>query len=508
MNPKIKRGLPLVVVIGIWALLGNVSHAQHQTPSLEKVLDEGVAACKLLARRQGDTEKFSADLARGYLTTALIGVGRRRDAEALYADEKTKRRYLTAAEDSLVEATGVVPRFVKGTPPRQELIRRQLWAMALARRGDFQGALKQAALFPEQDDAVYFKIRLFRSVSEQQLERKDVAEARKTLEKLATMIRDVEVEQSQVKADYLLDLARLSCQAGELARAREACRGADEILRPLFQADQRSPYGIGVSFRELATFQAQSGEPERARELLEFFRQRVALLKDKREKADLMFDWEIAAARVANLSGRKKEALAAYDRALRWGIRTVELETPNPLTDAVRKSEFLNAMFSLADNSHFNLVALEQLKAGELEAAMKTWERMPLCFNKPSTLLAMAKILHESGDADEARKLAARCAEIIQPEFAAADYVLVTSFVANIHRAVGDDAAARNTLEKLAASARLEESVEARQMAAGELINFHLFPQAYALIQTIESPADRALPLARLAEALVKTDRR
>jgi len=507
MRLTLKGGLPLILVLGIWAMLGNVSHAQQATPSLEKVLAEGVAAYKLLAQRQGDGEKFSADMARAYLTTALIGVGRRRDAESLYADEKTKRLYLTAAEDSLVEITGVVPKIADGTPPQEELLRRHSWAMAFARRGDFRRVFQQVAQYPEQKSAVYYKIRLFRSVVEQQLERKDVAGARNTLEKLAAMIRDVEVEKPGSKADYLIDLARLSCQAGELARAREACRGADEILRRKFPAEQRSPYGIGFSFRELATLQAQSGEPEQARDLLEIFRGRITSLKDEREKADLMFDLEIAAARVANLCGRKKDALAAYDRALKCGIREVELETPNPLTDAIRKSEFLNAMFSLADNSHFKDVALEQLEAGAREAAMKTWEQMPLCMNKPSTLLEMAKILHERGDTDEARKLAKRCEEIVGPDFTSEDYVLVTAFVAKIYRAVGDDDA-RSTLKKLAASPRVKQSAKAQQMVAGELISFQLYPQAYAFIQAIQSPADRALPLARLAEAMLKAGRR
>lgn len=500
---------PLIAALGIWALLGNVSRAQPETPPLEKVLDEGVAAYKLLAERQGGTEGVSFDIfmPRAWLTTALIGVGRRQDAEALYEDEETKRRFVEAAEDSLFEVTGVIPKIDEGTPPQEELARRQGWAMALARRGEFRRVFEQVAEFPEQPGAVYYKIRLFRSVADEQLQRKDVAGARKSLERLAAMIRDVEVERPEDKADYLIDLARLSCQAGEQARARQACRRAEEILRPLFHADQRSHYGIGVSFRELATLEAESGEPERARDLLEFFRGRITSLKDEREKADLMFDLEIATARVANLSGRKKDALAAYDRALKWGIRKVELETPNPL-DKLLESEFLDAFFSLADNSHFNMVALGQLKAGDRQAAMKTWERMPLCFNKPSTLLQMAKILHERGDTDEARKLATRCAEIIRPEFAAEDYVAVTAFVANIQRAVGDDDAARSTLEKLAASPRAKQSAKAQQMVAGELISFHLYPQAYALIQTIESSADRALPLARLAEAMVKAGRR
>ncbi|MEQ8786103.1 MAG: hypothetical protein RIC55_07375 [Pirellulaceae bacterium] len=505
MQSTVKCGFLLSVALGIWALLGSVSRAQQATPSLEKVLDEGVAAYKLLAERQGDTEEFSANMARGYLTTALLKVGRRQNAESLYADDETKRRFLIAAEDSLVEITGVLPKIADGTPPQEELLRRHSWAMAFARRGDFRRVAEQAAEYPEQPGAVSYKIRLYRSIVEQQLERKDVAGARESLDKLAAMIRHVEVDDSQVKADYLLDLARLSCQAGELARAREACRMADEILRPLFRVDQRSPYGIGFSFRELATLQAQSGEPAQARDLLVFFRQRITSLKDEREQAHLLFDLEIATARVAESSGRKKDALTAYDRALKWGIREVELETPNPLTNAIRESEFLNAFFSLADNSHFRTVALGQLKTGDLKAAMETWKQMPLCFNKPSTLLEMAEILHERGDTEEARKLATRCAEMIRPEFTAEDYVLVTSFVANIHRAVGDDAAARDVLEKLTASPRVKESAKAQQMVASEFMNLHLYPQAYALIQSIESPANRALPLAKLAHALLKS---
>jgi hypothetical protein len=86
--------------------------------------------------------------------------------------------------------------------------------------------------------------------------------------------------------------------------------------------------------------------------------------------------------------------------------------------------------------------------------------------------------------------------------------VVITAFAANIYRAIGDDEAARVAITRLVASPRVKESLEAKKMAAGELSDFQLFEQAYSLIQTIESPADRALPLARLAEKMATSGHR
>ncbi|MCA9068680.1 MAG: hypothetical protein KDA84_07145 [Planctomycetaceae bacterium] len=146
-----------------------------------------------------------------------------------------------------------------------------------------------------------------------------------------------------------------------------------------------------------------------------------------------------------------------------------------------------------------------QLDAGDKQAALVTLKRMPMCLQKLATLLEMAKRLHKKGMTAEARQLAEQCAALYQPKAPVEDLVTITAFAANIHRAIGDDDAARQTMKKLILNPRLKQSLAARKRAAAELADFQMFAESYGLIQTIESPADRAQPLAKLAEKMVKT---
>jgi hypothetical protein len=133
-----------------------------------------------------------------------------------------------------------------------------------------------------------------------------------------------------------------------------------------------------------------------------------------------------------------------------------------------------------------------------------TWKQMPLCLQKPATLLEMAKVLHRRGETAAARELADRCAQLDEPDSAVEDHIVMMAFVAHIHHEIGDEQAAREVMTGLTLNPRVKQSVAAMQLAASELISFRLYAQAYALIQGITSPADRAVPLARLAEGMVK----
>jgi ATP/maltotriose-dependent transcriptional regulator MalT len=132
---------------------------------------------------------------------------------------------------------------------------------------------------------------------------------------------------------------------------------------------------------------------------------------------------------------------------------------------------------------------------------------MPMCLQKPATILEIAKVLHNSGDTAEARRLPPRCAALDDPEGAPLDHVTIRAFVAAMWQAIGDDAAARRTREELLANPRVQGSLDAKKAAVNEMISLGMFEQAYAAIQTIESPADRALPLAKIAYDMLKAGR-
>jgi len=193
--------------------------------------------------------------------------------------------------------------------------------------------------------------------------------------------------------------------------------------------------------------------------------------------------------------------LQAYVRARKWAVK-INNEAVAGQADAME--EFLSGLIALGSGSAFRTVALSQLDAGDKQAALATLERMPMCRQKLATLLEMAKRLHKQGATAEARQLAEQCAALYQPKAPAEDLVTITAFVANIYRAIGDDDAARQTMKRLILNPRLNQSLAARKHAA-ELDDFQLFADSYSVIQTLESPADRALPLAKLAKKMVKT---
>ena len=86
--------------------------------------------------------------------------------------------------------------------------------------------------------------------------------------------------------------------------------------------------------------------------------------------------------------------------------------------------------------------------------------------------------------------------------------MVIVAFIANTYRAIDDEAKARDAIARLATDDRIKGSLAATQHAAAELVDFGLLDQAYQVIRSIEKPADRAVPLAKLAESMAKSSDR
>lgn len=509
MKRTAKSVLSSFVVVGVWLSFGKPLPAQQAAPSLDEVLNQGLKAYESLAQREAAAEdsSFESNVARALLTYALLRVGRREAVDDLFSDEAKKREVVAFTEDALVEATGEVPEIPSGMAPADELVRRQTIAMSLARRGDFKKAVEQIAEFPKHANMGHFAIHSYQFVAERQLERQDLAGARQTVRKTWAYIRDLEDNDSYRKAEWIIQLARTTSQAGEQKPAQKLCRIAGKLLSQLRQTQGHEPQPLIDAVRELAIAHAMSGNADRARALLADCERQAESIEDGRDKAEHMFDIQVAHARVAQFSGHSDAALAAYGRALKWA-KQINYDSAAAMADLVDDSGFISALLSLGEGASFRTVALGQLEAGDKQAALKTWEQMPLCLQKPATLLEMAKALHAKSATAEARELAARCAALDHPGSPAEDHVIITAFVAHIYHAIGDEDSARQTLDSLLASPRVKEPLNAKKMLTGELSSFGMFQEAYAVIQTIESPADRALPLAKLAEAMAKSPHR
>ena len=505
-----------LLIVGLCPYFSSTLRAQPAAPPFQKVLKEASVACKALAEREAKSENFAFDghLSRGLLTYTLMRVGQRQAVDDLFSDESEKREIVATTEDLLVEVSGEVPEIAIDMEPIAELTRRQMIVMSLAKRGDFEKANEQIAEFPEHASTERFSLSSYKLVAEKQLEKQDLPGARKTIRMLWPLIRDIEDEDAQRKAGWIIKVAKLTSQAGEQAPAQKLCLMADEILSELrhSKAKERLELDDATSeldeaARDLAIAHAMSGNADRARALLTGCEQQAELIEDEKDRAQRMIALEEAYARLAEFSGQNDVALAAYGRALKWvkHIDQIDRDSPNVQEDQLELPEFVESLLSMVEGVDFRTIAVGQLKAGDKQAALETWEQMPYCIQKPATLLEMAKTLHQLGATAEAREMAERCARLDRPDSPAEDYVVITSFVANIYRAIGDDKTATVTLNKLAASPRVQTSPDSKKLAAAELIDFCMFQDAYSVIQTIETPADKALPLAKLAEGMAKS---
>jgi hypothetical protein len=503
------------VVASFWPFFGKPLQAQQAAPSLHKVLAEGLAAYKSLTEREATTQNssFESYHARGSLTYALLRVGQRQAVDDLFSDEAEKRLYVATTEALLVEATGEVPEIAGGMAPAAEMVHRQMISISLAKRGDFKKANEQIAAIPNDGNVAHFAVASYQFVAKRQLAQQDFPGARETIRRLWSYLRDLEHKDRLRKAEWIIDLANMTSQAGEQAPAQKLCLIAEKTLSELREIPGQEPRRVNDAMRALSIAHAMSGNADQARALLVACEQQ-ALNEDAQDKSERLFTMAVAHAEVAHWSGQKDVALAAYDRALKLAkkIHHDSLVTrKNPLEldeDLLELDEFFSGLVSLMEGTNFRIVALGQLNAGDRQAALETWEGMPDCAQKLATLLEMAKTLHTKGATAEARKLAARCAELDHPEYSAQDIVVITALAANIYRAIGDDEAARAAVAKLQASPRVNGSLDAKKKAACELSDFQLFEQSYSMIQTIESPADRALPLAILAEKMAKSGHR
>jgi tetratricopeptide (TPR) repeat protein len=482
-----------------WLLFGQPLSAQQPAPTLQVVLDEASNALKSLAEREASVAfSFEPVLARANLSYAFIRVGELTKVDDLFSDEAEKKQALLTIESMLAEATGEVSEFASDLAPMDELLRRQLMVMALAKRGDFKAANDQVAAFPKYPKLEFFEIEANEFLAERQIEQQSPA-AGETIRRLWRLIRDADGD-AQRKAERMITLAKMTSQAGEQEPARKLCISADKMLTEFLRTPERDVERTIEALRSLAIAYAMIGNADRARELLETADQEAELI-DVQDEAQRLFTSEEYRARVAHIANKNDAALAAYARALKWAQQIYQNEQERP-ADPLDDVEFVSSLISLMEGANFRTVALGQLEAGDQRAALETWQQMPLCVQKLATILELAKLLHKRGEVAEARQLAAMCAELDLPDSPAEDHVLITSFVANIFRTIGDEQESRATLAKLLGDPRIEDSLEAKQLLVSNLIDFQMFAEAYAEIQQIEATADRAVSLATLAKEM------
>ena len=142
------------------------------------------------------------------------------------------------------------------------------------------------------------------------------------------------------------------------------------------------------------------------------------------------------------------------------------------------------------------------MKLGDKKAALATWKALPMGLQKLATLPALAEILHKQGATNEARALAKLCASLDNNNGNPLDFVVCKTFEANIYRTVGDKPMADKTLREAATNPRVS-TLESRRQVAVELADAGLWKDAYEAIHRIESIADRAVPLAKLADKMI-----
>ncbi|MCA9068679.1 MAG: hypothetical protein KDA84_07140, partial [Planctomycetaceae bacterium] len=310
-----------VVVATIYFSASQPLSAQQAAPSLQQVLQEGMAASKALAKHEktANGRLFDGFMVRSLMTFALLGSGQRQLVDDLISDPAEKRQLIEISEGLVVEATGKIPVIKPGAAPLEEALQRQTITMSLANRGDFKAALEPVAAYPQDERAASLAVSAYQFVVDKQLDQSDLDGAPQTNRLLRSSID--KLKDSQRKAERLIDLAQSTSRAGEQGRAQEICLRAENMLKQLPLANDADPRDATFSLRKLAVAHAMCGNVDRARAVLADCKQRVEAINDPSDLADRMCVMEIAHARVAVLANEKERALQAYARALEWAVK-------------------------------------------------------------------------------------------------------------------------------------------------------------------------------------------
>lgn len=494
----------LAVVVSLLALS---TIAAEPLPPLKQVLQEAEQACEKLAERdKAEGLWFQLAMARGSLVEAFALAGDR-ERSAKYAVAALGADEAQAMLDTLdVQIIGIVPSLPESLDPKVEIRRRFDFARALSKRDEFEKAREQIAAMPDHPNTLRLEFDSYCYMAERQLERKDERGARATADELWKCTQKLDADEHLVRCWRIMKTLKISRRFSDLAFARKLCAHADEDLAAASESDDRFNE-LPSLMRELAVMHAALGNHARARSLLQDARKHVrsAFSDDKRRKREEFLKIEIARAKVSELAENTDQALAHYARARTWAKKIDDADL-FAFAEQIDDSGMVSAFLAIGTGSELKEIILGQLAAGDEEAAVATWAAMPLCLQKLLAQVEMAKHLHAKKRPDAARECAERCRTLDNPKCSPEEIAIIWLAVAVICHEIGDEPATRQTLVKLLADPRVRDSIEARQMIVGDLVELGFFKEAYQTARTIQPLADRALPLARLALGLAKRE--
>jgi hypothetical protein len=503
IHQVLRRAAYALILIGT----GAPANAADSLPSPEDLARQAEVACEELTKREGK-EAFEVVMARGALALAFMHQRDRsratQHAVAAFGEDSGP----TLIEDLAAEIDGTVPAISESLDPYAKLLRRRDLVIHLAKHGDFDEACAQAAAFPEHPNKLRFQFDSYYLVAEKQLQQHDEEGVHATIRKLHENIGQVDAEQPFDRCWRVLKIAELAQHLTDLTTARAACAEADKLHIQASKLPRDDFDNIAGWKQRLALVHAVLGNNARASELLDDaekqFQGHFAGRTD--EGAREFFGIAMARAKVAQLQSRNDEALTHLLQAKMWAGR-IDDEGLVAFAGKIDESGLVSAFLAFGAGREFSQVVQGQLAAGDEDAALATWSAMPHCLQKLLAQIEMAKYYHAKTRIDAARACADRCQAMLDPRCSAEDTAAISIAVATICREIGDEERMQQTLAKLLSTPSVQSSVSARQIVAGELIDMGLLVEAYRTTLTVDSPADRAVLLARISETAARQGR-